>query len=109
MTHSISPPTHAESENRHVEGIAETPQLHEFLLRDRQIVPKPGEMLLHHMKRKRVMSRRNRSMCCEEAGGSDLFCRFFEGLALLNKLAGALQQHECGVSFVRMEYRRLNS
>src|SRR5262249_44459974 len=77
MTNGISPAAHAKGENRHVEGIAETAQLHKLLFGDSKIIPKTDEMLLHHVKRECIMSCRNGSMRREETSGTNLLGGFF--------------------------------
>src|SRR5262249_12641093 len=109
VTHGIPPAAHSQGEDRHVEGVAETAQFHELLPGDSKIIPEAGEMLFHHVKRKCIMSRRNRCMSREETCRANLLCSFFECHPLLNEFARPLEQHECRVTFVCVEYSGLDS
>src|SRR5262245_53888256 len=55
------------------------------------------------------MSCRNRSVCCEDAGCSNLLRGFRELIALLNEFTRSFQQHECSVAFISVKDSRLNA
>src|SRR6185295_6128718 len=109
MTHGIPPSAHAQRKNGHVEGIAKAAKLHELLLADAEVVPKSGEVFLHHVERKGVMAGGNRSMGRKNACRANLFRGFCKSLALLHELARALEQHECGMPFIAVKHRGLNA
>ena len=99
----------AQRQRRHVEerpaAVVVVAEREEGITRRAERSPRAGQMRLDQIEREGVVARGDRRVGREDRRPPDFLERRVEALAVLDQVANALQDDECGVAFVQMPGR----
>lgn len=111
--HSVDVSGEAHGERRHIEAVSSTfrcfAKTEELFARKAELAPVVVEIPIHQVKRKDVMTSRDRRVGGEDGALPDEVAGFSVALTGSDELADALQREEGGMAFIAMPHGRIDA